>query len=468
MRKNARTIWLVLAAIAFLTPLQMRGQRICDNTIFYHSFQSPLGSEQNPTFFPTNSRWYVALPKVGLDLALPMSYNDFGLTYDPSRDMTVFNVNNFIDKLNSGKCSFRVNSDVNVLGFGVKLAEYATLHVSSGVRLATCLNVPTGLLSFIEQGNAGENKHFEFGSDHILSAQAYGYISLGGSWRLPELPISLGARVNVLDGIQSVTVDNLTLDLITEDDISAVQMRADYLAHTAGLLNIGCDDSNRYSINPSLKMPNNIGVSYDVGARAKLGIFDLSVSLLDLGRGMFWKDSPMTIKPKTQTTTITFDGIDLTPMMDGGPVDTSFMSRFMDSINSLIDYTTAEKNFWSTTPTKLYAGVSATLMNMLRVGYLLHGEWEKGGIKTTFRCNNTLSAHVNLMDWLEVSVANSFTYDGASFDAFNPGVSVIISAASRIQMYLAAEYISNLYLTELKAAHVMVGLNIVGKSKTKR
>lgn len=463
MKINIRILCVALVAMMAIAPGKMSAQRICDNTIFYHSFRSPLGSEQNPTFFPTNSRWYVSLPKVGVDLALPMSYNDLGLTYDASRDVTVFNLNHFIDQVRGNNFGLRLNADANALGFGVKLAEYATLHVASGVRMQSRLSVPTGLLEFLEQGNAGETKQFDFGSDYILSAQAYGYVSLGGSWHLPELPISLGARVNLLDGIQSVTIDNLKVELTTAEDMSSVQMRTDYLAHSAGLVSIGTDDSNRFSFEK--RMPNNVGLTWDVGARAKLGIFDLSVSLLDLGRGIFWKDSPMTIKPKTKKTTLTFDGVELTGLMNGGTLDTAFLSNFNDSIMNMIDYTTHTQSFWSTTPTRLYAGVSATLMKMLRVGYLFHAEWEKGGIKTTFRCNNTLSAHANLMNWLELSVANSFTYDGTNMDFFNPGVSLILSAASRVQLYVAAEYISNLYLTDLKAAHVMLGLNIVGKSK---
>ena len=111
-------------------------------------------------------------------------------------------------------------------------------------------------------------------------------------------------------------------------------------------------------------------------------------------------------------------------------------------------------------------GVSYTILNTLRVGYLFHGEWEGGWFHRNasglFRCNNTLSAHVSLFDWIEVAAANSLSYDGESFSFFNPGLFVSINLAQSFQIYAAVDYISSFYLTEMRAAHAYFGINIYG------
>lgn len=464
MKRISYTIICMLLMLVAFSPTPTSAQKLGDNTIYYHSFRSPFASHLNPALFPSKSHWYVSLPNVDLGLSLPLSYKDLGLTYDPERDATILNVNHIIDQIRGNNLRLNLSTEVNVLGFGFRLGEFATLHVNSGVRIAARLSVPTGLFEFLESGNAGENKQIDFGAQNIFSIQAYDFVSLGGSWRIPELPISVGARVNVLNGIQNISVDNLSLMMTTAEDMQSVQMRADYLAHTAGLVGLHTDDSGRVAMDARLGMPQSYGLSWDVGARAKLGMFELSLSLIDLGRGIFWRENPLTIVPKTQEQTITFDGVDMTSLLNGGSIDTAFLANFQDSLMNMINFTTSETPFWTNIPTKLYFGANATFLNMVRVGYLFHGEWDKHAIKTTFRCNNTLSAHVNLMNWLELAASNSFTYDGEHMGWFNPGVSLMLSIAQRLEFHVGADYISSIYLTDTKSLRVFLGINIVGKS----
>ena len=131
-----------------------------------------------------------------------------------------------------------------------------------------------------------------------------------------------------------------------------------------------------------------------------------------------------------------------------------------------LNFKAEDKSFTYAPPTKAYVGVSYTILNTLRVGYLFHGEWEGGWFHRNasglFRCNNTLSAHVSLFDWIEVAAANSLSYDGESFSFFNPGLFVSINLAQSFQIYAAVDYISSFYLTEMRAAHAYFGINIYG------
>lgn len=463
MKSLKSAIIIGLLAMVVATMDSAKAQTIFDNTIFYHSFRAPMSSHINPTLFPYKAQWYVSLPNLDLGLSLPFSYNDLGLYYDPQRDVSVLNLNHVIDQMSSNKLGLAVSSNVDLLGFGVRLADFATLHVASGLRTHNRIAIPMGIVEFLQEGNAGEQRQFNFGSDDILSSQTWMYASLGGSFRIPELPISIGATVNLLSGLQSFKVDQVKMDLTTADDMSYIQFTADYMAHSAGVAGLCVDDSGSLVFHPTLSMPQSWGVSMDVGARAKLGMVDLSVSLVDLGQGIFWQENPIAIVPKTRETTIRFDGIDVSQLLQDGGLNRELLSAWIDSLKNLPDYAVTEASHSMSIPTKLYFGASVTFLKMLRAGYLLHGEWDKKEIKTTFRCNNTLSLHANLMNWLEVAVANSFSYDGDNLNWFNPGASFMFSLGGSFQCYLAADFVSNMYLANMKSARLMVGVNIVGK-----
>lgn len=463
MKKRLSVFATMLCALVAMLPGSARAQVMSDNSIFYHSFHQPMANKLNPTMFPSSSGWYVSLPRVDLMLALPMSYNDLGLTYDAQRDATVLNLNHVLDLVKGNKLGLRMAVDMDVLGFGVRLNEFASIHMSSGVRTTSYLSIPTGLLEFVEQGNAGEVKEMDFGMKQMFNTHAYAYVTLGGGWHLPELPISIGARLNLLNGLQTLSIDNLSLQMTTADDISNVRIHSDFLAHSAGLIGLSIDDSNQLHTTADLRMPNNWGVSFDLGARAKLGMFDISLSLLDLGQGIYWKDNAFTLKPGSEERSVSFDGLDLTDLMHGGNIDTTFLSQMRDSLTAMLSHTGSGSPFWSSLPTRMYFGASAKVFDMLKVGYLFHGEWSKGAIKSTFHCNNTLSAHANLLNWLEVTMANSVTYDGRNLDYFNPGLSITLSTAALLQFYVAVDYVSSLYLTDLKSGHIYLGLNLVGR-----
>jgi hypothetical protein len=154
-----------------------------------------------------------------------------------------------------------------------------------------------------------------------------------------------------------------------------------------------------------------------------------------------------------------------------GTVDTSFIGRLKDSLLAMIDYSQEESEYWHSIPTRLYAGVSASLGQFLRVGYLLQGQFYNGifnshhSEKSHHAFNNTLSAHINLFNWLELSVANSFSSDGRGIkyiEWFNPGIALTFSPGRRMQFFAALEYLSSTHLRELKSAHFMFGINVVG------
>ena len=132
----------------------------------------------------------------------------------------------------------------------------------------------------------------------------------------------------------------------------------------------------------------------------------------------------------------------------------------------MIDYKAERKPFSYTPPTRMFVGLSYSLFNMLKVGYLFHGEWESGWFnhfgEGNFRCNNSLSLNFNLFNWLELTAANSLSYDGKTWSFFNPGMSISVNPGARTQLYVAVDYVSSLMLSEMRAAHIYFGINVYG------
>ena len=214
MRKlrNFLAAIVLLTGLAWNTPMQ--AQQITDNAVFYHSIRSPWSNFLNPALFPNESGWYVTTAKTSVQLALPMSYEDFGLRYDPTRDVTVLDVNHVLDQLRLNGCHIDHNTDVNLLGMGFTIGDKLHLTASAGVKYLTSFTVPLGFIDLLAEGNMND-KHIDFGAADLFNGQMYGYVSLGAAFKLPLFPLTIGARVNVLDGLMAASVDNLKLDLTT-------------------------------------------------------------------------------------------------------------------------------------------------------------------------------------------------------------------------------------------------------------
>lgn len=452
-------------------------QRISDNAVFYHSFRSPWNNELNPALFPGQSGWYFTTSKASVAMELPVSYNDLGLRYDPVEDVTILDVNHLIDHLYENGFHLNNTNDANLLGFGFSVKERFQMSFSAGLRTMVNTSIPLGLLKMLTHGNLNNEGHLDFGGSEIVSTQAYAYASASAALKLPIVPLTIGGRFKLLDGIAAVSLDNLMVDLVTAEDVSMMQLRTNYLVHTAGLIQ-GVDmdfSSLRFNdVLEQLKSFANLGYTFDLGAKFSLGPLDLSMSIVDLGPGIKWRNSPQLWKPKEQEITITFDGVDLSALMSGGTINTDFFEQWGDSLMNLIDYTTEACEYWYSIPTNMYAGASISAGKLLRAGYLFQGQWANGWINRNhggenhFCCNNTLSAHLNLGNWLELSVANSFTYDGNHLTWLNPGAALTLSLGRTTQFFAALDYASSMYLTEVRSAHVTAGVNIVHFRKEKK
>lgn len=477
MKQILLTLAMALLLIGATLTTPANAQRITDNAVFYHSIRSPWSNAYNPALFPRSSGWYVTTAKTSMQLSMPLSYDELGLTVDEERGVTILNVNDLLTKLRTTGCNFYNNNDINLLGFGFTSNEQFHFTASAGMKTLTSFNVPLGFIDFITQGNLNESRHVEFGAKDIFSNQIFAYASLGLAFKLPAIPLTLGGRINILDGVSALSIDNLSINLHTEEDVSVMRLTSDYLMHTAGAAQFKKNNNGGYDFSfKTLKemVPLNIGYTFDLGAKFEISIWDFSLSIVDLGPGIRWRQNPTAIVPKQKDISISFSGIDLSSIMNQGVIDTSFIGRLKDSLLAMIDYTEEESGYWYSIPTRMYAGVSASVGEFLRLGYLFQGQWYNGWINNHrsdtnhFACNHTLSAHLNLFNWLELSLVNSFTFDGQHFTLLNPGCALTLSPGKRTQLFAAIEYLSNMNPEKINAAHFMFGINVVGLKKLEK
>ncbi len=463
MKKTLLTI--VCCVAGFFAPAQV----LNDNDIFYHSFRSPMSVRSNPALNPDSSSWYVSLPSFSVSATLPFSVNDVGVKYDAVRDATVVNINQVIDQLGVHNTT-RFSTDIDILRVGFSVKPNLRFNLAAGAKLVGGLSIPAELAKLLTQGNLdkdGNPIELKISSPYLLSGNLYGFLSVGGAYDLNTIPLSVGGRVNFLTGIQTLAVDNLVVTANTSEDRTTLTINSDYLLHTAGLFRLDTA-GGKTSVEKSGKLFSSNGFTIDLGAKYSYKNFDFSLSLLDVGPGVHWKQNTYTYTPKDPDRNYDFRGINLGSVLDGGTFDPNTTRRLIDSLSTKFAYQSTEESYWYTVPTRIYVGAAYTFNRFVRVGYLFHGEWAEGWRKNTpFYFNNTLSAMGSLFDWLEVTVSNGFSVSNKKVDFFNPGISVSFNIAKIVQLYLSADYVSNFYAADMKSARILAGINIVGYNKKK-
>ena len=462
---------LIVAAILLIGAKQslFAQHELSSNELFYHSVRVVQSNDVNPAFFPRNTTGYLALPQFNTSFCLPLSYSEIGFQYDDVTDKTFINVNELVEKLGDGNNKFNFNSSINLIGFGIDFGQYY-ITFSTKLALNTTVTVPTDVFNVISnmKGSSwiGRDNAAKIASDDLLLFNSYTRVSIGGGYHFATLPLTIGAHVNILDGLVNINTDKTDIRIYATDQYySSVIGDVNYHVRHAGCLDI--DTNYKVSITD---IPSNLGLTFDLGATFEMGNFEFSASLIDIGPGIHWKQNVVNSIPRGHR--IEFSGYDISSVIQGGTFNNNFAAEFRDSVLNVINAkneTTGD--FWYSIPTRINLGASyAFNKEMFKVGFLFHGEWEKGLMcpgfgmnipQNTFRFNTTFSFTANIFDWLEAMVGNSFVFDGGRTDLINPGVGIVLTPLKAIQIYAVADYISSFYLVDSKSFNCNLGINIL-------
>lgn len=470
---------LIFAAAVILAIGTASAQYNETNNLFYHSFRAPQSNMLNPAFFPNKTSFYMQLPSVDLRFGSPLAVKD--ILKNQGDTLTVIDINGMLNSL-SEENRFRVGLDVGLLGFGFKVNH---TFITFNTRLATSVNVglPIKTINALLNGNVDENgntiNEVTFLDGDLLNAQMYAEMSLGVGHYFEPINLTVGAHAKLLYGLLNVQTDNTRAVLITDDNYDKVKVDMYYQLQFASAA--GFDTSG------SLQMPTvneildvfhaNTGLAFDIGAKYDLGPFSFSLAINDLSAGIHWRRNVMSYSPEGGHVVAEFDGVHAVDILNGGSLNTDSITQWWQQVvNDLTPKAdSVGADYWYSVPTKIKLGATYNFAKMLRAGFLFHGQFDRGllskknqyeldlsdNVKNTFRYNATLSLGVNLFNWAELTVGSSIVYDGSKIQPFNPGLSLVLTPATAIQLYVMADYISSIYLVEAKAFNVKFGLNIL-------
>mgnify|MGYP006988848618 CR=1 FL=1 len=511
MKRNA----IILAALLVLVPATVKAQFNETNNLFYFAQRAPQSNQLNPAFFP--STLYLQLPALNsLQLGLPLSISDIA-KYDSVQGANIIDVNHILDVLGeTGNDSrFRMGFDLNVVGLGLKIAG---VFVDANMQLKTSLGftLPFNAISTVLQGNVGDDgraiPEMTLLDGDLLDLQMYLETSVGAGFHVPLTGLTVGAHVKLLSGLLNINTQNTRVSFNTEDGYDAVSAKIYYEVMGASIVPVNTSDTAGFSLSDitgnlmdqikdmglSLIDINggNNGVAFDIGAKYDIGPLTVSASINDLSAGIHWHNNVFHMVPKGGQSTIEFDGMDITNLLDGGNINVDSLTNYLEGqIDGMIPTVLTDTgDFWYSVPTKLNLGATANL-GILKAGILFHGQWDRGllskntyssfseayndvlgnynEVKNTFRSNTTLSVGVNLFNWVEVIAGSSFVYEKGqkiTMDNFlNPGLGIIVTPATLFQAYFMMDYASSMYLTQMKAFNFKFGFNIImgGNSKTR-
>ncbi len=468
MRKSiARLAAVALLMAAMALPQALNAQ----SNIMYGSSRNPLMNTANPAFFPSRSKVYLSLPGVNLDFASPLAYSSI-FQVDTAAQKTYINANSLLDTLANGE-KIRFGTNINAVGLGLNFGNFF-LTLSAQAKVDLGFGLPQGLVTFLSEGNYGhtDDDVIELIDGNLISARVYGEGALGLGVRLMDDHLTVGARIKMLVGYLDLSNAGSSLTLATAPDYSTMTADLNLDMNYAGAVNLTRDTvTGRTDFQIGSYFPQNYGLNFDLGAHYKNDLLEVSASIIDLGPGIHWTENIKKVVSARESNTFTFSGVDVTTLMHGGTLDSTYSQMLIDSLSTLAEYKVIDggNDYWTSIPTKVNVGGMFRLTTGVSAGLLFHGEFERGLVKVgeVFKTQNvgfysrtSLLARINIHDWVEVVASASVLTSNGSWSWTNPGVGLTLTPFRTLQIYTFLDYISNIYLVDAKHLNVSVGLNL--------
>ena len=461
------------------------------NNLFYHTQRTPQSNLLNPALFPTNNTFYLTLPSITTQFGVPLSVKDM-VYYDAAQDVNVIDVDQILRNL-SGDNPFRLGLDVGILGFGFK-AGHLFFDFNTQLKTTFTLGLTGEIINALTQGNMDENgnaiKEVTLLSGDVFNTQAYLETSIGAGYNIEPINLTIGVHAKLLSGIFNIQTDNTRVYIETDENYEKVTAHVYYEAMESAAVPMDTANGGLSSIGSNMRshigeailnmvdpFGGNTGLSFDIGARYDLGPFSFSASINDLSAGIHWQNNVNSVVPAGGEGIIEFQGVELSNMLSNGNLNTDSLSYMLnEQIKGMLpEFRFNSQDYWYSIPTKINVAANYNFAKLLRVGVLLHGQFDRGllskknrtaldlsdGVMQTFRFNTTISGGLNLFNWAEFIAATSIVFDGGKADFFNPGFGLILTPGTFFQTYIMADYVSSIYLTEVKAINVRAGLNLL-------
>ncbi|MCX6330731.1 MAG: DUF5723 family protein [Bacteroidia bacterium] len=464
------------------------------NSQVLYYMKLPQNHLLNPAIRPSD-KFYIGLPVItGIN-------TEFGNNFLQVSDILpsgtkinslffkTLNLNKLAGKLRD-RNTITTDESIQLLGLGLSFGKdlYIFLDVVDKINAKTIL--PRDLLElYLTEPPDFIGKTFDL-SMMNMQTQYYREYGLGFSKNVTK-NLRIGAKVKLLSGIASASLDNKSLTMKVNSDFSQA-INADTYLNVSGKETLqriftynhilGHPDSTdngdlKGFAFDYLKIPvSNVGAALDIGAVYNLGkFFTFSASVTDLGF-INWKHD---LKSYYSKDTIHLTDLTLKEAVNNPDYDIkNFIHALVDTIRrSFKD--TIPKSFRTYLPTGISAGVSINLLPVISLGVLSNTKFYAG----TVRESVTLSANAYLGRILSASVS----YTIANYSYNNLGFGLAFKTGSIVQFYVIADKIplnwGKVYIEKghsgdylpipepqsMNLFNLSIGMNIVfGKPVTKK
>ncbi|MBN1388747.1 MAG: hypothetical protein JW965_09890 [Bacteroidales bacterium] len=388
----------------------------------------PQSSQLNPAYRP-DANVFIGLPVLsgtyfGMSnnllnvskLIQPMpGYDSLITILHPDYDRDSF----FRSIGNKGFISTEINTPILSVGFSAADVWWVDLGIS--VKGMVRGRLPADLFTLALEGNEDFIGSFADLSGTGVHAQAYLETHVGLSRNITN-KLRVGGRLKLMQGALSASIIADKLELQVNDDYSQ-SLVTDVSLKLNGPFDVNLnedgfikdilfrDDFGFGEVGPSFR---NFGLGLDLGAEYMLmDNLQLSASIIDLGFISWGRDS----YTFTAINDFTFDGFDISEMIEGDKEFDQIVEEFGDSLLTTFDFVESEEGYSTGLPTKLYLAASYRPVDFLSLGAL-----SRTTIGMGVRESLTLSATLFAGNVLSTSL--SYTMTNRSFNNFGFGLGV--------------------------------------------
>lgn len=410
----------------------------------------PNSNQFNPAF-TTGYKFSLALPSIsnGLSSDGP-TIND--MFTDDGNGHYSLHLNKVIDNLREHNQLSNITK-VEALGLTFE-GEKIAINFSLGTRLILGLDFPKDLGKLAAYGN-GPYVGETLSVGPSLDVQAYSEMRLGFSKQFGKLRAGVAGKL--LYGVASAKTQKSKMELYTDPEYYQLTATSDYQIQSSSFISLDSDgqlDLETITVQPNLVLGNkgmafDFGLVYDVSDK-----LSISASAVDLG-SINWTDNA---KLLTSNGTYEYDGVSVSGL---GEIDTTSIEGVLDSVTTIFEFKSTEKDFSTPLMKKYMLGASyqfspkTTLSGMVNVSSL------NDKMHPAF----ALSARTYVAKW--VAFGGVLSYSNQEIDHLGLNMTLKLGP---VQFYLMSDNaLSYLMPKSANDLHIRTGLNLVfGKSKSKK
>lgn len=422
------------------------------STSVYFMDHLPAANSLNPSFNPQNN-FYIDLPLISslyFSTELPFTYSQF-TQRNVDDDKLYIDKTGIINSMDEvGSLSFELSTVL--LRSGIKYRQHF-INFSVAKVFASDISLERDLLGFMLFGNGNEanlGKQLTF-SKTGFKASFYNEFAMGWSTRFSD-KFTAGIKLKYLNGVLNAWSEKAELNVFTDPENNyALSVSTDLLIHTSAtkgyLEDLDFDNPTEYLM---VKFSSNHGFAGDIGLSYRpVEKLQLSASVVDLGM-ISWKENVKSYQSKYPDKTFTFEGFDMSHLINGGAVSDSI--AILDSLDEHFSIETIYENYTAYLTPKAYLGVAYNVSKNDQFGLLIKGKFPENNFLTSYTLNYRRTFGDVFAAFVNYTFKKNFNHIGFGFSV----------RAGSVMLYAMNDMVDSLFEpTQAKGYNVQFGISLM-------